>query len=89
MEINWEDYYYKKSQNIDAHDINKLMNIAETLHIEKFNVKPITIAGYKRYKHDVLNGIIDTVMFEDKPYNEYDLLTKEEQKAYDKGELVF
>ena len=57
-------------------------------HLLKFKVAPYEIGLFwndeELFKKE-LSKSIET----NKPYNEYELLSKEEQKAFDKGELVF
>ena len=64
------------------------MRNAEELHIEKFRVEPNIIGIYwdnpELLEKEILNAIETN-----KPYNEYELLSKEEQKAFDNGELLF
>ena len=57
-------------------------------HKKKFGYYPIKIGMIGLNEEDVLNDI-SIAIEENKPYNEYNLLTKEEQTAYDKGELLF
>ena len=57
-------------------------------HKETFGVEPIDIGMFWdnpiQYEENIKQAIKDN-----KPYNEYEMLTKEEQKAFDKGELLF
>ena len=55
---------------------------------DKFNESPITIGLYWQRPDIVITNVLRAIE-DNKPYNEYDLLSKEEQKAFDKGELVF
>ena len=57
-------------------------------HKERFGVEPYII-GLFWNDLEKIYGNIEKAIEENKPYNEYELLTKEEQKAYDKGELFF
>jgi hypothetical protein len=57
-------------------------------HIDKFNKEPLIIGLFwddiKKLSENIYKAIEDN-----KPYNEYEILTKEEKKAFDKGELLF
>lgn len=58
------------------------------LHVEKLGVEPITIGMFwnnTKKKIELILKAIET----NKPYNEYEMLTKEEQKAFDDGDLLF
>lgn len=57
-------------------------------HKKKFGHYPIKIGMIGLDEEDVLNDI-SIAIETSKPYNEYNLLSKEEQNAYDKGELIF
>ena len=57
-------------------------------HIEIFGTNPNFIGLYWDNQEKQMNELIKAIET-NKPYNEYELLTKEEQKAYDSGELVF
>ena len=54
----------------------------------KFGVKPNIIGMFWNKPIKILDNIVKAIE-DNKPYNEYNLLTKEEQTAYDKGELLF
>lgn len=57
-------------------------------HIEKFKKEPLILGiFFDNPKQEYLN-IINAIKT-NKPYNEYDLLSDEEKKAFDKGELLF
>ena len=57
-------------------------------HMEKFKKEPIILGiFFDNPKQEYLN-IINAIET-NKPYNEYDLLSNEEKKAFDKGELLF
>lgn len=60
----------------------------EIKHLEKFKTLPkiIGLFGNNIYKL-ILN--IEKAIKDNKPYNEYELLSDEEKKAFDSGELVF
>ena len=57
-------------------------------HFDIFGVMPIVIGMFwddiEKETQNIENSIKDN-----KPYNEYDLLSDEEKKAFDKGELLF
>ena len=57
-------------------------------HLDKFGVE-VKLLGLYRYDKNKLYDNIVKAIEENKPYNEYNLLTKEEQTSYDKGELLF
>ena len=57
-------------------------------HKEKFNKEPYIIGMYWNNPEQVVVNIIEAIET-NKPYNEYDLLSKEEQKAFDDGTLLF
>ena len=57
-------------------------------HIDKFSKKPI-IKGIFWNNQEQLIQNIEKAIYDNKPYNEYELLSKEEQKAFDNGELLF
>ncbi len=88
MKIDWEEYY-NKSKLIDLDDMKKIEELAINIHFEKFGVKPKIVDGYKKYKHDVIFGIIDSIMYETKPYDEYLDFTEEEQQLIKNGGLIF
>lgn len=57
-------------------------------HTKKFNKEPYIIGMFWNNQEALINGILKAI--EDNiPYNEYNLLTDKEKKAYDSGELVF
>ena len=57
-------------------------------HIKVFNKEPYIIGMFWNNQEQlVLN--IEKAIDDNKPYNEYELLSKEEQKAFDNGELLF
>ena len=68
-------------------EMEKLYN-AELEHIKKFKVKP-NIIGYFGNDITKLTENIINAIETNKPYNEYELLSDEEKKAFDKGELLF
>jgi len=57
-------------------------------HKEKFDIEPIIIGIFWDDTEKEKDGIIEAIK-NNKPYNERELLTKDELKAFDKGELVF
>ena len=57
-------------------------------HKEKFGVEPYMI-GMFWSQPEIEYQNIKKAIEDNKPYNEYELLTKEEQEAFDKGELLF
>lgn len=57
-------------------------------HKQKFNKEPNIIGMYWNNPNLVIENIIKAIET-NTPYNEYELLSKEEQKAFDNGELLF
>ena len=57
-------------------------------YIKVFNKEPNIIGMYWNNQEKLINNIIEAIET-NKPYNEYELLSKEEQKAFDDGELLF
>jgi len=57
-------------------------------HKAKFGVEPNIIGMYWNDPAELMENILEAIET-NKPYDEYKLLTKEEQKAFDKGELLF
>ena len=57
-------------------------------HKQKFNKEPIIIGMFWNNPNLVIKNIIKAIET-NTPYNEYELLSKEEQKAFDDGELLF
>lgn len=64
--------------------MDKIINI----HIKKFKAKPIFVGKYWKDK-GILIDEIEKAIINNKPFNEYDLLSDKEKKAFDSGELVF
>ena len=64
------------------------MEILIKKYFEKFGDYPNTIGLFWQDIEESKKHIVKAIET-NKPYNEYDLLSKEEQKAFDKGELVF
>ena len=58
------------------------------LHKEIFGVEPYVIGMFWNSPETVMDGIIKAIE-EGQPYNEYEMLAKEEQKAFDDGDLLF
>jgi len=57
-------------------------------HKQKFNKEPNIIGMFWNNPKKLIDGIIEAID-ENKPYDEYKMLSKDEQKSFDKGELVF
>ena len=57
-------------------------------HLEKFGVEPNIIGMFWDDHEAVIDGIADAI-YDGKPYDEYEKLSENEQKAYDKGNLLF
>jgi hypothetical protein len=64
------------------------INKAEQLYKEHFNKEPLIIGLFWEEPRKVYNNLLKAIET-NKPYNEYDLLTDEEKKAFDDGELLF
>ena len=60
----------------------------EEKHYEKFGIKPYVLG---MFWNDIERQIsnIEKAIRTNKPYNEYEMLTKEEQKEFDEGNLLF
>ena len=66
-------------------------NILEVLieeHIEKFGIEPYIIGRFWSNPDALIDGI-DKAIEKNEPYNEYKMMSKEMQEAYDKGTLLF
>jgi len=57
-------------------------------YIKKFGEEPYIIGMFWYDSEKVAESIIKAIET-NKPYNEYELLTDEEKKAFDDGELLF
>ena len=57
-------------------------------YFEKFNKEPYIIGMFWNNQQQLIQNIINAIET-NKPYDEYELLSKEEQKAFDNGELLF
>ena len=57
-------------------------------HNQKFNKEPYIIGMFWNNQEQLIENIINAIKT-NKPYNEYDLLSDEEKKEFDKGELLF
>lgn len=66
---------------------NAMQNLYQK-HYDRFNKKPIIIGVFWNNLDKIKNNIIKAIE-NGKPYNEYELLTKEEKKAFDDGNLLF
>ena len=64
------------------------MNDLVKKYFEKFNKEPYIIGMFWNNQEQLIQNIINAIET-NKPYNEYDLLSDEEKKAFDKGELLF
>lgn len=60
----------------------------EQEHIKVFGVEPYVIGMFWNSPESITQGIIDAIE-SDKPYNEYLMLSVEDRKAFDDGDLVF
>lgn len=57
-------------------------------HIDKFKKEPYIIGMFWNNQEQLILNI-EKAIEDNKPYNEYDLLSDEEKKAFDNGELLF
>ena len=57
-------------------------------HIEKFGVEP-NVIGLLQNDLDKQIDLLIKAIEDDEPYDEYQMLSKEAQKAFDKNEIVF
>ena len=57
-------------------------------YINIFNKEPNIIGMFWNNQDQLIDNIVEAIET-NKPYNEYELLSKEEQKAFDDGELLF
>jgi hypothetical protein len=64
------------------------MENLQNLHKEKYGVEPNVIGLLWRDIDKQIDLLIEAVEG-NKPYDEYEMLTKEQKKAYDKNELTF
>ncbi len=58
------------------------------IYIDVFKEEPNIIGMFFDNEEELFNNIAKAIS-ENKPYNEYEMLTKEEQKAFDDGNLLF
>ena len=73
-------YQPKEAENI--------MVILERKHIDKFNKKPNIIGMFWNDPEALIDGIEEAIE-KNKPYDEYELFSDEEKKAWDNGEILF
>ena len=57
-------------------------------HITELKKKPIIIGMFWNNEEQLIKNIDNSIQTK-VPYNEYELLTDEEKKAFDNGRLVF
>lgn len=57
-------------------------------HKDIFSKEPYIIGMFWNNQKQLAENILKAIE-DNKPYNEYELLTDEEKKAFDKGELLF
>lgn len=57
-------------------------------HFEKFNKEPYVIGMFWNNQEQLILNI-EKAIKENKPYNEYELLSNDEKKAFDNEELLF
>jgi len=58
------------------------------VHIDKFGVEPNVIGMFWSEPKLVLKNILESIK-DSTPYDEYNMLSKSDQEAYDNGELLF
>lgn len=58
------------------------------LHKDKYGVEP-NVIGLLWDDTDEQFDLLVKAVEGDKPYDEYEMLTKDEQQAFDKGEITF
>jgi hypothetical protein len=69
--------------------LKEIGNIQTTeQHKKKFGIEPYTIGMFWNNPYIEIENIINAIET-NTPYNEYEMLTKEEQKAFDNGTLLF
>ncbi len=59
-----------------------------TKHTNKFKIEPFVLGMFWNDRKQETKNILQAIK-DNKPYNEYELLTDEEKKAFDSGQLVF
>lgn len=64
------------------------MNELKEIHKEVFREEPNIIGMFWNNQEQLIENIKKAIET-NKPYNEYELLSDEEKKAFDKGELLF
>lgn len=57
-------------------------------YFEKFNKEPYIIGMFWNNQEQLILNI-EKAIKDNKPYNEYELLSDEEKKAFDSGKLLF
>ena len=57
-------------------------------YVKAFNKEPFVIGMFWNNQEQLALNL-EKAIKDNKPYNEYELLSKEEQKAFDNGELLF
>ena len=57
-------------------------------YLKVFNKEPNIIGKYWNNQEQLMDNLAEAIE-NNKPYNEYEILSKEEKEAFDKGELVF
>ena len=62
--------------------------LCKNLHKEKYGIKPNVIELLWKDQDKQIKLLIEAVEG-DRPYDEYKMLIKDQQKAFDKGELFF
>ena len=70
-----------------VHSIDNIIDLIQQ-HKEKFNKEPNIIGMFWNNHEQLIDNIIKAIET-NRSYDEYELLSKEEQKAFDDGNLLF
>ena len=74
----------KGNQSIDMNELAEIMQS----YIEKFGKEPVVIGMFWQDPDRLNQNLLDAVMT-GKEYNEYELLSDEDKKDFDDGNLLF
>lgn len=69
-------------------ETRNIMDVLREEHIEKFGIEPNIIGMFWSDPESIIDGIEEAIE-NNKPYDEYKMLSAEEQKAFDEGMLLF
>jgi len=67
--------------------MDAMQNLCQ-LHKDKYGVKP-NVIGYLWDDTDEQFNLLVKAVEGDKPYDEYEMMSKEEQEAFDRRDVVF